>query len=192
MPEPVRRRAVFLDRDGTLNVDSGYVARPDDVRLIAHAAEGAKALADAGYALIIASNQSGIARGIVTAAQADAVEARVLDLLRDRGVRIEATYRCPHLLGGQVAQYAIECDCRKPKPGMLLRAARELGLDLAASWTVGDGARDVEAGLAAGTRAVLISADGRMNSTAPYPTDSTSALGAKDLLEAAALITARE
>jgi D,D-heptose 1,7-bisphosphate phosphatase len=185
MPERTLRRAAFLDRDGTLNVDTGYIAQPEDVRLIARAVEGAKALADAGYALIIASNQSGIARGMMTAAQADAVEARLLELLREHGVRIEATYRCPHLPGGQVARYAIDCDCRKPKPGMLLRAARELGIDLAASWAIGDGARDVEAGLAAGTRAVLISRDGASTD------DGQRTVRARDLLEAARIIKAR-
>ncbi|HEV2037434.1 MAG TPA: HAD family hydrolase [Candidatus Eremiobacteraceae bacterium] len=181
MAERTLRRAVFLDRDGTLNVDTGYVARPEDVQLIAQAAQGAKRLTDAGYALVIASNQSGIARGMITAAQADAVDARLLDLLRDHRVAVAAAYRCPHLPGGSVAEYAIECDCRKPKPGLLLRAARDLGLDLAASWTVGDSPRDVEAGLAAGTRAVLISPDG-----AEHNEGSTAR--ATDLLEAARII----
>ncbi|MDQ6767728.1 MAG: HAD family hydrolase [Candidatus Eremiobacteraeota bacterium] len=183
MAERTLRRAVFLDRDGTLNLDTGYVARPEDVHLIAQAAQGAKRLTDAGYALVIASNQSGIARGMMTAAQADAVDARLLDLLRDHRVEVAAAYRCPHLPGGSVAEYAIECDCRKPKPGLFLRAARDLGLDLAASWTVGDSPRDVEAGLAAGTRAILISPDG-----AKKVEGSTAR--ATDLLEAARIIVA--
>ena len=186
MPDRALRRAVFLDRDGTLNVDTGYISRPEGVRLMPNAAEGARALSEAGYALIIVSNQSGIARGTITTPQAEAVDAKVLDLLRERGVHIEATYRCPHLPGGKVAEFAVECDCRKPKPGMIAQAARELGLDLARSWTVGDGVRDVEAGLAAGTRAVLIA-----DRDAPGGADAR-VMRAKDLLDAARTIATKE
>lgn len=180
------RRAVFLDRDGTLNVDTAYVSRPEDVRLIPNAAEGARVLTEAGYVLLIVSNQSGIARGKMTTAQADAVDAKVLDLLREHGVRIEASYRCPHLPEGEVREFAVECDCRKPKPGLIVRAARDLHLDLARSWSVGDGVRDVEAGLAAGTRAVLIS-DGD-----PLGEVDARTKRAKDLLDAARIIAAKE
>lgn len=185
MPGTELRRAVFLDRDGTLNVDTGYISHPESVRLVPNAAEGARALSEAGYALVIVSNQSGIARGMMTTAQADAVDEKVLDLLRERGVHIEANYRCPHLPGGQVAEFAVECDCRKPKPGMIAQAARDLGLDLAKSWTVGDGKRDVEAGLAAGTRAVLISDDEAQHVDGRI-------VRARDLLDAAHIITAKE
>ena len=178
--EPVRR-AVFLDRDGTINADTGYVARPDEVRLLPRAPEGLKALAAAGYALVIVSNQSGIARGMMTPEQADAVEARVLELLRQHGAVVEAAYRCPHLPEGRIAAYAIDCECRKPKPGLILLAARERGYDLARSWTIGDSARDVEAGLAAGTRAILIAP--------PAPPGADAGLTrAADLLEAAAVV----
>ena len=178
------RRAVFLDRDGTLNEDTGYVSNPDDVRLQPGAAKGAAALADAGYTLIIASNQSGIARGIMTESEAEAVDRRVRELLQESGVQITASYRCPHLPGGPVAEYAIECDCRKPKAGLLLRAARDLDIDLAASWTVGDGARDVEAGLAAGTKAVRLTRD-------PADAgDGERTYCASDLAAAARIITA--
>ncbi len=184
MPERSTRRAVFLDRDGTLNVDTGYVARAGDVRLVDGAAEGAKALADAGYVLVIASNQSGIARGLMTAAQADAVDVRLREILRKRGVNIEASYRCPHLPTGSVAAYARECDCRKPKAGMLLQAAGELGLDLGASWIVGDRMRDVEAGHAVGARAVLITDQ-------PQAVDASDGVPrVRNLLEASRIIIA--
>jgi histidinol-phosphate phosphatase family protein len=142
------RPAVFLDRDGTLNVDKRYVASPSDVELVPGAAAGARALADAGFVLVVASNQSGIARGFFTAAQADRVDARIRELLASGGVTIAAFYRCPHLDEG--------CECRKPRPGMLLQAASELRLDLPRSWTVGDRARDVAAGKAAGCRTVSL------------------------------------
>jgi len=176
------RRAVFLDRDGTLNVNTGYVSSPDDVRLIDGAADGARKLAAAGYALVIASNQSGIARGLITPAAVDSVDERVLALLRERGVSIEAVYRCPHLPGGMVAAYAHECECRKPKPGMLVWAAADLGLDLSSSWAVGDSERDVQAGLAAGCRAILL------EEAALAQPRRDGAFVAKNLLEAAGII----
>ena len=156
MSSQKRRRAVFLDRDGTLNVDTGFVSHPQDVRLIDGAAEGARRLAQAGYLLVITSNQSGIARGVMTEQQADAVDEALLAQLRARDVRIAAVYRCPHLPGGRERAFAIECDCRKPKPGLLLRAAADLEIDLPSSWAIGDSERDVQAGLAAGCRAVLL------------------------------------
>ena len=185
MPEPNSLRAVFLDRDGTLNADTGYVADTAAVQLEPNAAAGAAALTSAGFALVITSNQSGIARGMMTEAQADAVDAKVQELLAEQGVSITASYRCPHLPQATVAPYAIECDCRKPKPGMLLRAAADLGIDLSRSWTVGDGARDVEAGLAAGTKTVRITPD-------PADTgDGVRTFCATDLAAAARIITAK-
>jgi D-glycero-D-manno-heptose 1,7-bisphosphate phosphatase len=182
MPSARLRRAIFLDRDGTLNVDTGYVSRPQDVHIVEGAAEGAKLLAEAGYMLVIVSNQSGIARGMMTQAQADSVDERLLALLAQRGVSVQATYRCPHLPTGSVAAFAMDCDCRKPKPGMILQAAREHGIDLAASWMIGDGARDVEAGLAAGCRAILLAPDGAGALAGPR------VFAAKDLVAAAHLI----
>jgi D-glycero-D-manno-heptose 1,7-bisphosphate phosphatase len=132
------------------------VANPQDVRLIEGASDGALMLSQGGYELVIVSNQSGIARGFMSEQQADAVDRQLLRLLEEQGVNISAVYRCPHLVAGVVAQYAIECDCRKPKPGLLLRAAHERGLDLSRSWAIGDNERDVLAGLAAGCKAVLL------------------------------------
>lgn len=142
-------RAVFLDRDGTLNVNTGYVGDPNDVRLVAGAAEGVRMLADAGFATVVISNQSGIARGYFSAADADAVDARVRESLLRSGARITAMYRCPHMPDG-------DCDCRKPKPGMLRRAAADLDIDFAASWIVGDRLLDVEAGSAVGCRCIVV------------------------------------
>jgi len=142
-------KAVFLDRDGTLNINTGYVGDPRDVRLTDSAAQGVKLLGDAGFATIVVSNQSGIARGYFSASDADAVDARIRELLAQTGAAITATYRCPHLPDSR-------CDCRKPKPGMLLRAAADLNIDLASSWIVGDRLLDVEAGNAAGCRSVVV------------------------------------
>jgi len=142
-------RAVFLDRDGTLNVNTGYVGDPNDVRLVPGTAQGVRMLSDAGFATIVVSNQSGIARGYFSASDADAVDMRVRELLAAAGASITAMYRCPHMPDG-------ECDCRKPKPGMLLRAAADLHIDLAESWIVGDRLLDVQAGRAAGCRSVIV------------------------------------
>ncbi|HXW51563.1 MAG TPA: HAD family hydrolase [Candidatus Acidoferrales bacterium] len=183
-----------MDRDGTLNVDTGYVSRPEDVRLIDGAALGARTLAQAGFALVITSNQSGIARGIMTSAQADAVDARVLELLRREDVLVAGLYRCPHLSEGRVREYAVECDCRKPKPGMILQAASELDLDLASSWSVGDSERDVQAGLAAGCRAILLDPEAdpkvRRNIQTGADAPGREVAVAKNLLEAAGIIIA--
>jgi D-glycero-D-manno-heptose 1,7-bisphosphate phosphatase len=176
-----KRRAVFLDRDGTLNVDTGYVRNPNGVNLIEGAAEGVKRLSDAGFALVIVSNQSGIARGLMTLEQADAVDRQVLSLLRERGVAIAGTYRCPHFPQGRVEAYATECDCRKPKPGLLIRAAADLGLDLPGSWAIGDSHRDVEAAYNAGCKAILLTRSGLAK-------HSEGVYHAKNLPEAASII----
>ena len=149
-------KAVFLDRDGTLNVNTGYVGDPENVVLVPHAAEGARMLADAGFALVVISNQSGIARGYFTAEDADAVDARLQALLVARGVRITGSYRCPHWPEDERPESTAPCDCRKPKPGMLLHAAADLGIDLRHSWIVGDRLLDMQAGQAAGCRCVLV------------------------------------
>jgi D-glycero-D-manno-heptose 1,7-bisphosphate phosphatase len=150
-PNP-RRRAIFLDRDGTIIRDAHFLARPDQIELMPGAVEGLRALSGAGFRLIVVSNQSGIARGYFKVEDLQAVERALDALLRREGVIIDAWYYCPHLDEG--------CDCRKPRPGMLLRAARDLGVDLGASYMVGDGERDVEAGRAAGVkRAFLLGKD---------------------------------
>jgi D-glycero-D-manno-heptose 1,7-bisphosphate phosphatase len=148
--------AVFIDRDGTLNVNTGYVGDPSLVVLVPRAAAGVRALNAAGYAIVVVSNQSGIARGYFSAAEADAVDARVRELLAREGATISAMYRCPHWPVGERPNDAPECDCRKPKPGMLLRAAADLDLDLASSWMIGDRLLDMQAGRAADCRCVLV------------------------------------
>ncbi|MBV8171194.1 MAG: HAD family hydrolase [Candidatus Eremiobacteraeota bacterium] len=149
-------KAVFVDRDGTLNVNTGYVGDPADVVIVPHAARGVRALNDADFAVVVVSNQSGIARGYFTDAQADAVDARVRELLAADGARIDAMYRCPHWPADERAAGVPECDCRKPKPGLLRAAAADLGIELALSWMVGDRLLDMEAGRAAGCRCVLV------------------------------------
>jgi len=143
------RRALFLDRDGTVIVDAGYTRRPEDVRLLDGAAVALAEAASLGYALVVVSNQSGVGRGYFTEAELDRVHARMVELLAEHGVALDGAFYCLHAPQE-------DCACRKPKPEMLERAARELGLDLARSAMIGDKASDVEAGLAAGCAAFLL------------------------------------
>jgi D-glycero-D-manno-heptose 1,7-bisphosphate phosphatase len=158
------RPAAFLDRDGTLNElvpdpTSGLPESPlcaADVRLIEGAAGAARALARAGFALVCVSNQPAAAKGKVPLERLLAVHERVLALLREEGVHLDASHLCLHHPEGVVAKLTGPCDCRKPAPGMLLDAAEELGLDLASSWIVGDTDADIAAGSAVGCRTLLI------------------------------------
>src|SRR4051794_18945963 len=148
--------AVFLDKDGTLIDDVPYNVDPSLIELAPGAAEGAALLAGTDFALVVISNQSGIARGLFPESAVVAVEARIRELLADYNVPLAGFYYCPHHPQGKIAGYTAECNCRKPAPGMILRAAAELGLDLDRSWMVGDILDDVEAGHRAGCRSILI------------------------------------
>ncbi len=149
-------RAVFLDKDGTVIEDVPYNVDPERIKLTPGAAEGLAALAGAGYRLIVVSNQSGVAYGYFAEDALAAVERRLQELVGESSVRLDGFYYCPHHQNGRVARYAIPCSCRKPQPGLILRAAREHDLDLASSWLIGDILNDIEAGRAAGCRTILI------------------------------------
>lgn len=144
-------RAVFLDRDGTLNADLDYVHKKEDWHWLPHVVEGLAKLRAADFALVVVSNQSGIARGMFDAAAVDALHLWVNAQLAPYKAAIDAFYFCPHL-----PKITGPCSCRKPLPGLLLQAAREMDIDLASSWMVGDRVRDAQAGLAAGCRAIVI------------------------------------
>ena len=139
------RPAVFLDRDGTILVEKEYLADPAQAELIPGVIEGLRRLEEAGFTLVVVSNQSGIARGLYGEAEYRAVDARMKELLAGHGVAIAASYHCPHH-----PDFSGPCDCRKPAPGMFEQAIRELGLDAARSWLVGDRLRDLEAAPALG------------------------------------------
>jgi D-glycero-D-manno-heptose 1,7-bisphosphate phosphatase len=153
---PAAARAVFLDKDGTLIEDVPYNVDPQRLRLTQGATEGLRRLHEAGYRLIVVSNQSGVARGLFTEEALELVRQRLVELLAEAGVPLAGCYWCPHHPDGSAAAYAVECDCRKPRPGLLLRAAREHGLELNRCWMVGDILNDVEAGRRAGCRTILI------------------------------------
>ncbi len=140
---------MFLDRDDTLMRDVVYCRSPSDVRLLPGAVEGIRALTEAGFLVVIATNQSGIGRGYFSESELNEVNERLRSELRARGADFDALYYCPH-------PPEEGCDCRKPKPGLILRAASDLGIDLTSSYTVGDRGWDIEAGRAAGTHTILV------------------------------------
>jgi D-glycero-D-manno-heptose 1,7-bisphosphate phosphatase len=150
-------RAVFLDRDGVLIPDDGALVDPAAVRLIASAAPALAALKAAGYELVLVTNQAVVARGWLTEAGLDAVHDELNRQLRSAGgPPLDAIYYCPHHPHADVPAYRLSCECRKPRPGMLTRAARERALHLPACVMVGDRITDVLAGAAAGCRTVLV------------------------------------
>jgi D-glycero-D-manno-heptose 1,7-bisphosphate phosphatase len=150
------RRAVFLDKDGTLVVNEPYNVDPARLRLAPGAREGLRALSAAGYLLLVISNQSGVARGYFPEASLRVVEHWLDAGFCEAGATLSGFYFCPHHPAGSVAEYAIDCSCRKPAPGLILRAAVDHGIELAHSWFVGDILDAVEAGSRAGCRTVLI------------------------------------
>ncbi len=146
-PEP--GAAVFIDRDGTINVDTGYIGDPELVKLQPGSAEAIRMLNDAGVPAVVITNQSGIGRGYYTEADFELVSARLDSLLSDAGARTDAMYFCPHTPDAG-------CGCRKPEPGMIERAAAELGVDPKASYVVGDKVADMGLARAVGARAVMV------------------------------------
>ena len=160
-------KAIFLDRDGTLNemvydethglLDSPR--RPEQVVLIAGVAAFMRQARDAGYKLVVVTNQPGIAKDTLMLPDLERVNGRLAELLKQEGAWWDALYFCPHHPKGQpgvASPYVMDCDCRKPKPGMLIRAAAEMDIDLHSSWMIGDGLNDIQAGNAAGCRTVLV------------------------------------
>jgi D-glycero-D-manno-heptose 1,7-bisphosphate phosphatase len=151
-----RTKAIFLDKDGTLVKDVPYNVDPALITLSHNAAEGLCLFSRMGYLLLVVSNQSGIAHGHFHESDLNGVWQRLDQLLAEEGVQLDGYYYCPHHPAGLVREYAIACDCRKPLPGMLLRAAAEHGVDLGASWMIGDILHDMEAGKRAGCNTLLI------------------------------------
>lgn len=149
-------RAILMDRDGTLIEEVNYLTRPEQVRLLPGAVQALRQAQDLGWRLAVVTNQSAVARGMLTEEGLAEVHRRLEDLLAEAGVNLDGIYYCPHLADAPVAAYRSDCDCRKPKPGLLLQAARELGLDLSRSVMVGDTGKDLAAGRAAGCLTVLV------------------------------------
>ena len=150
------RRAVFLDRDGTINIEKDYLHRAEEFAFIPGAPEAIKRLKDAGFLVIVVTNQAGVARGYYDEQAVAALHEHIQQLLAEYGTRIDAFYHCPHHPTEGVGDYRVDCDCRKGSPGMLLQAAREHDIDLDRSFIVGDKSADVEAGIKAGCQPILV------------------------------------
>ena len=157
MTAPALRPAVFLDRDGCLIVEKDYLASPDELELVPGATEALAALNSAGLPAVLVTNQSAVARGLLTEAGLEEIHARLKSMLAEGGARLDLVLACPHHPTEGAPPYRRDCDCRKPAAGMLLEAAEQLGLDLGGSWMIGDSARDLEAGRRVGARPILVS-----------------------------------
>ncbi len=137
-------KAFFLDRDGTIIRDTGYVGSPDKLELMPGAAEGIRKMNEAGYLVIVISNQSGVARGYFTLDDMERVNRRLNEMLAEHGAHIDAFYICPHLKNGVISAYAMDCDCRKPNTGLFRRAIADFNLDITRCFACGDRERDVK------------------------------------------------
>lgn len=182
------RRAVFLDRDGTLIEESGYLDRLDRLVFFPYSVDSVRVLNRAGLAVVVITNQAGIARGIVPEAFVAEAHRHISARMEAGGARIDAYYYCPHYTSGTVDRYVRACECRKPRPGLLRQAQADLDLDLGRSFMVGDRWHDVSAGRAVGARTVLVrSGLGREAERAPEPGVVPDAI-ADTLIDAAAWI----
>lgn len=153
----IPRTAVFLDRDGVLIEDNGILTDATQIRLLEGVTPSLWRFREAGFLLIVVTNQSVVARGLLTEADLDAIHAELQRVLQaSGGPALDAIYFCPHHPEATLPDYRVTCDCRKPRPGLLLRAAKDLGIDLGASFMLGDRMTDVAAGSRAGCRTVLV------------------------------------
>ena len=177
LAEAVPRPAVFFDRDNTLIINNGYLGDPEKVVLMPGAADAVAAARSLGFAVVTISNQSGVARGMFDEGAVQSVDQRMDELLVQANphATIDLHLYCPYHPDAVVAKYRQESDLRKPAPGMILLAAKQLGLDLTRSWVIGDGHRDIEAGIRAGCKTILFiplavkqSAAGEDSNSVPY------------------------
>jgi D-glycero-D-manno-heptose 1,7-bisphosphate phosphatase len=193
-----KRPAIFLDRDGTLNEERGYITELSQFRLYDYAAEAVRHINTAGWLAVVITNQAGVARGLYPESFLHEVHATMRAQLHTQGAQLDSIYYCPHLMPERfephefvedLSRYRMACECRKPKPGLLERAARELAIDLTASYVVGDRYGDVEAGHAVGAQGVLLQTGHGANEIAqrdawPRPPEFIAA----NLLEAVRII----
>ncbi len=160
------RKAALIDRDGVLNEDRAYVHRIEDFQFIPGAIAALQRLQQAGFLLVLITNQSGIARGLFTEADYHRLDRYIREQLSQSGVSLDSVQYCPHLPDAAVGQYRRDCECRKPRPGMILEAAALLNIDLAQSFLVGDRASDIDAGRAAGVGRCFLVRSGQKFSAA--------------------------
>ena len=179
-------KAIFLDRDNTLIEDPGYINNPDQVKLLPGAAAALVQLRQMGYKLIVVTNQSAIARGIVTVKVLGQIHDRFKELLGREGAGVDKIYFCPYHPNGVIAKYRKVSELRKPKPGMLLKAAEEMDIDLERSWMVGNAYHDIKAGMLAGCRTILV--ESSVNPALKRPIDPVPDKKAVNIKEAVNII----
>lgn len=182
-------RAIFLDRDGVINEDLGYVYKIEDLKFIPEAIEGLKLINKLKFKIVIVTGQSGIAQGYYSEEDMNRFHEHMLQILRREGIAIDAIYFCPHHPEKGFGKYKIDCDCRKPKMGMLDKANKDLNLNLKKSYIIGDKTDDILMGKNAGCKTILV-LTGKAGKDRNY--DIAPDYTAKDLYEAAKLITKLE
>lgn len=174
----IKQKAVFLDRDGVINVYKGFIRNINEFELLQGTAKAIRMLNNSGYLVIVVTNQPVVARGEITRDQLDEIHNKMETLLGLEGAYIDGLYFCPHHphrgYDGEVVELKKECECRKPKPGMLLNAARDFNIDLKASWMVGDSENDIKAGLAAGCKTALVNGAGTLQTEGEVGQDVTT------------------
>ena len=183
MKNPRSQRAVFLDRDGTIIEDADYLTSSEELSLLPGVVEALKRLRRPGLLLIVVTNQSAVARGWLTENRLHKIHRDLQDMLKAEGAQVDDFLYCPHLPDGDVQEYAVDCSCRKPSPGLFERAVEKWNIETGRSFAVGDSERDVQAGQAAGCYSILLSKD-------PPSTTAADAV-ADDLKEAADMILRR-
>ncbi len=188
------RVGVFLDRDGTVSEEVGYVNHVDRCRMLPRSAEAVRLLNEAGIPAVLVSNQSGVARGLFPERLVEEVHAKLARMLDAEGAHLDAMYYCPHHPEAGPPEYRRDCDCRKPRTGMLERGARKLGIDLSRSYMVGDKLTDVACGQAAGALGILVHTGYGRGELEHHPLRERVIPDhqAQDLLDAVAWIIGRE
>ncbi|NBI71995.1 HAD family hydrolase [Clostridiaceae bacterium] len=187
-------KVIFLDRDGTMNEEVHYLHRPEDVRMIPGTAQAIRMFHEAGYRVVVVTNQAGVARGYYTEADVEALHSYMNSLLMKEGARVDAFYYCPHHPEHGIGAYRTVCRCRKPGTGMFEAAERDLGkrIDRAASFMIGDKLIDAQAGHHFGVRSVLVGTGYGAGAREARPQEGAGApeydMFAEDLLEAARMI----
>lgn len=175
MPETTSSRTIFVDRDGTIIEDTIFSTDPAKLAALPGVVKGLARLQQAGCKLVIITNQSGVARGKFTEGELQDFHRHLEAWFAEHGVRFAGIYYCPHYPEGEAGEYVAICNCRKPAPGMLLKATEELNLDLSASWMIGDRPADIEAGRAAGCRTIRV-----VTGEPPAPDDPAPEFTASD------------
>lgn len=170
------RAAAFLDRDGVINEERNYVYRIEDFQFLPGALEACRRFVEAGYLLVIVTNQAGIARGYYDTADFESLTRWMEARFAEAGAPLSGVYHCPHHPDAKLSSLRMACDCRKPAPGLILQAQRQLGIDLRRSFLVGDKLSDIEAGRAAGVGRCFLVSDPQRASGAPTMTHTANAV----------------